>query len=219
MPVGSSPWCSSPRPPASAARFLSVPTSARSDMGTRWCLHHCSATARNGANGTAQMARTTISNGTMAAMGQRHQPTARLMASVRPTSVAQWRQAQMPFPKRPSMRDCACLTGSHLTGLHLTGLDLKEEEPQPTHSSLEVCLPGVKLLVRWHLNGTHVGTFPSSLDVAMEIHSMARRRSTAGHQPTREVCVVAALPKEKSSSQSPEPEGTGIGPAHATSRQ
>ena len=32
------------------------------------------------------------------------------------------------------------------------------------------------------------------------------------------VCVVAALPKEKSSSQSPEPEGTGIGPAHATSR-
>ena len=34
------------------------------------------------------------------------------------------------------------------------------------------------------------------------------------------VCVVAAaLPKEKSSSQSPEPEGTGIGPAHATRGQ
>ena len=32
-------------------------------------------------------------------------------------------------------------------------------------------------------------------------------------------CVVAALPKEKSSSQTPEPEGTGIGPAHASRHQ
>ena len=32
------------------------------------------------------------------------------------------------------------------------------------------------------------------------------------------VCDVAALPREKSSSQSPRPEGIGIGPAHATSK-
>ena len=54
-------------------------------------------------------------------------------------------------------------------------------------------MPGVKLLVRRYLNETHVGIFPSSLDVAM---GLTRRRSTVGHGPTREAAQKSHPPSQ-----------------------